>query len=413
MNIVKQNQMKLKITKLSSHNKNFSTSKKNFHNSTVNNTNNNSISSIKATKNIYIAAKNNLFNKKIPSFKHKASLKHYNFGDKICIYQKKNESQQHINAKNGHFPIDLLSKGKSQYNNNNIMKSSNYIKSSGNNINTSDNGNKKKVNISLNNKSTQFNHNNGLYINNSHIMKKNSKVTNLKKSNKNFTYINKNASPNYHNKNNKNKTAKNPTTTYIINTLTVSEKDLLNCGIGSGKHPKSTKKNSRDYENELNILIKEKEECEDIIKKQEKLIKKFEEDNEKLESKIKSIEHENTKINQKIELHQENQEQLIMLVKIVQRSGVNVEELIDKWNNEVEMENNSTVTNNSNYNNESYTDSINELNSKIDPSSFIPINIEEPKINKKVFAGIPKLNFDIINNSSGYNKKGKFRNNSK
>ena len=57
MNIVKQNQMKLKITKLSSHNKNFSTSKKNFHNSTVNNTNNNSISSIKATKNIYIANK--------------------------------------------------------------------------------------------------------------------------------------------------------------------------------------------------------------------------------------------------------------------------------------------------------------------------------------------------------------------
>ena len=423
MNIVKQNQMKLKISKLSSQNvsflfilkiqKNFSTSKKNFHNSTVNNTNNNSISSIKATKNIYISAKNNLFNKKIPSFKHKASLKHYNFGDKIYIYQKKNESQQHINAKSGHFPIDLLSKSKAQYNKNNIMKSSNYIKSCGNNVNNNNNCNKKNVNISINNKSTQLKNNNGLYINNSHIIKNNSKICNVKKSNPNFTYINKNTSYNYSNKNNKDRAANNPTTTYIINTLTVSEKDLLSSGVGSSKQPKSTKKINKDYENEINKLIKEKEDCENTIKKQQRLIQKFEEDNEKLENKIKSIEHENKKINQKIELHQENQEQLIMLVKIVQRSGVNVEELIDKWNNEVEMENNSTVTNNSNNNNESYTDSINESNSKIDPSSFIPINIEEPKVNKKVFAGIPRLNFDIIKNNTENHKRGKFRNNSK
>ena len=103
----------------------------------------------------------------------------------------------------------------------------------------------------------------------------------------------------------------------------------------------------------------------------------------------------------------ENQEQLIMLIKIVQKSGVDVEALIDKWNNEVEnMEENETSENK-----ESISDEINELNSKIDPSSFIPINIEEPHVNKKVFKGIPKLNFSNINNKKI--KKTKFKNNSK
>ena len=107
-----------------------------------------------------------------------------------------------------------------------------------------------------------------------------------------------------------------------------------------------------------------------------------------------------------------------MLVKIIQKSGVNVEELIDKWNNEVELENDDNNDNDNEYlsnysNNESFTDSINELNSKIDPSSFIPINIEEPHINKKVFNGIPKLNFDIIKNNNREGNKKKFRNNSK
>ena len=104
----------------------------------------------------------------------------------------------------------------------------------------------------------------------------------------------------------------------------------------------------------------------------------------------------------------ENQEQLIMLIKIVQKSGVDVEALIDKWNNEVENMNEEKEI--SDYK-ESISDEINELNSKIDPSSFIPIKIEEPHVNKKVFKGIPKLNFSNINNKD--NKKTKFKNNSK
>ena len=323
----------------------------------------------------------------------------------MYIYHKKNDSQKHTNSLGQNFPIDLLSKTSNQYKyNNNIFKANNYIKNNGNYIN-------KNNNTSMNNKSIQFNKannkntyvHNHININNSHIIKNNTKIPNPKQGNQNFSYINNNISHNY---NNKNKTT-NPINTYIINTLNVSEKDFLNSGISTSK-PKMNK----DYEKELEKLIKEKEESEDTIKKQEKLIEKLEEDNKKLDNKIKSIEYENKKISQKIQSHQENQEQLIMLVKIIQKSGVDVEELIDKWNNEVEQENNTSITNDSN-NNESYSDSINELNSKIDPSSFIPINIEEPHVNKKVFNGIPKLNFDMLKNNKEGNRKGKFRNNSK
>ena len=167
-------------------------------------------------------------------------------------------------------------------------------------------------------------------------------------------------------------------------------------------------------QNEINNLIKEKEESKNLIKKQKKLIEKFEEDNDNLENRIHLIEQENKKIKAKIDTYNENQEQLIMLIKIVQKSGVDVEALIDKWNDEVENmneENETSENNNINNNRESTSEEISELNGKIDPSSFIPINIEEPHINKKVFKGIPKLNFSNINSKE--TKKGKFKNNSK
>ena len=357
----------------------------------------------------------------MPSFIQKTSLKYYPVNKKMYLYKKKNESQQFINSLGMNFPVQLLSKNKySKFNNS--VKSNNSIK-----INKNNNKNKNNNSINnINNKSGHLNKNknNNNYIhsnfniNNSNILN-NSKISNSKKNNtnisnsSNITFVNNSASHNYNHKTNKNKSS-NPVNTYIINTLNVSEKDFLRSGITSAKPLKLNQKNNKDYEAEINKIIKEKEESQNIVKKQGKLIEKLIEDNQKLENKIKEIIYENQKISRKIEVHQDNQEQLIMLVKIVQKSGVDVEELIDKWNNDVENENeNNNITNDSNNfnNNESYTDSTNELNSKIDPSSFIPINIEEPHINKKVFKGIPKLNFDTINNRDS-NKK-KFRNNSK
>ena len=65
-------------------------------------------------------------------------------------------------------------------------------------------------------------------------------------------------------------------------------------------------------------------------------------------------------------------------------------------------------------------DSLNELNGKIDCSSFIPITVEEKKAEKKIkVSGIPKLNFDILknnynqNNNENKKKKDNFLNKSK
>lgn len=322
----------------------------------------------------------------------------------MYLYHKDNETQN--------FPINLISKKNNQYSNyNNIFKPNNYIKY---NENTNKSNN---INTSINNKTNQFNNNHNINSNyiynsinthnssNSHIIKNNFKIMDIKRKNQNSNHIN-----------NSNKSS-NPINTFIINTLNVTEKEFLGKRISTSNPQKySTYIKNKNYHNELNKLKKETDESQNIVKKQKKLIEKLEEDNQKLENEIKKIYNENKKIKQKIEINQENQEQLIMLVKIVQKSGINVEEMIDKWNEEVEMENNnSKIINKSNdsKNNESLTDSYNELNSNIDPSSFIPINIEKPQINKKVFNGIPKLNFEILKNNKRNNKKAKFRNNSK
>ena len=108
-----------------------SNSKKIFHSSTVSNTNNNSISSIKPAKknNYFIPSKQNLFNQKIPLFKPKTSLRKYPFNEKMNYHKKKNESQHYINSISSKFPLDLLTKTKSQYANYNYLKNNNSTKS--------------------------------------------------------------------------------------------------------------------------------------------------------------------------------------------------------------------------------------------------------------------------------------------
>ena len=54
---------------------------------------------------------------------------------------------------------------------------------------------------------------------------------------------------------------------------------------------------------------------------------------------------ENTNLKKKYGSLKENQEQLIMLIKIIQENGVDVDGLIDKWNNEVEMEDHYLIKN--------------------------------------------------------------------
>ena len=103
----------------------------------------------------------------------------YDIGEKIYIYQKKNDSKKYTNSIGQHFPIDLLSKNNNQYNN--LLKSNNnnYIKYNGNNnisknVNTSIN--KKNIKSSKNNNVNKGNYiYNSINFNNSHIVKANNK----------------------------------------------------------------------------------------------------------------------------------------------------------------------------------------------------------------------------------------------
>ena len=183
------------------------------------------------------------------------------------------------------------------------------------------------------------------------------------------------------------------TNNYIINTFNLSEKNYINNNTQTQKSPQRT------LTEEISKFRKEKEELKLINQKHSKLIEKLIEDNKNLSDKVNLILEENTKLKQKIKTYKENQEQLVMLVKIIQKNGVDIEQVIDKWNNDVAEEEEyekedklEEITSKS-----LALDSLNELNEKIDCSSFIPITMKDKKYEKKLkVTGVPKLNFDII-----------------
>jgi hypothetical protein len=201
------------------------------------------------------------------------------------------------------------------------------------------------------------------------------------------------------------------TNNYIINTLNVSKKKIINNGVSSAQFHPPAPQIIQDYQSQLTKLEnmkKEKEQIEKVYKMHYKLINRLEDENQKIGEKIIFIQNENKKLKKKIMSYEDTQEQLITLVQIVLKSGINIENLIDQWNNEIENESIKSVKyekdiNNLNNNDTSLTDSNYELNKKIDPSSFIPINIEKPQINKRVLIGIPKLNLNVIKNKDDNN----------
>ena len=417
MNVVKLIQPKLKNQKLFFINvsiilyiiltqKKISPNKNIFHNSTIEKTNNNTIASLVLanSKNFNVNAKNNYFNKKTPTSKQKISLKHYNIGQKMLIYRNNNENYQCLNPLKMNLPVDLFSKSNNMYYLNNTYNNTSSKNNSLSNKNNENYKNRRNDNFILNK----------LNINNSQDISNISKIPNSKK---NKTYISNNSniicindSITHNQKNIKSKTL-NSLNTNIIKNLNLSKQIFFN-KIISQKQPKENKKIIKDNENKIDKLIKQKEESEAIIKKQQKVIQKIIEDNQKLEIKIKDIEDENNKISNKIVTLKEYQDQLILLVKIIKKTGVDIEKIIDKWNDEIEKEN-INIGKESN-NSRNIHDSNNELNNKVDTTSFIPINIENPLVNKKVFKGIPKLDFSSINNyNKETNKKEKLKNNSK
>ena len=85
-----------------------------------------------------------------------------------------------------------------------------------------------------------------------------------------------------------------------------------------------------------------------------------------------------------------------MLIKIIQENGVDVDGLIDQWNNEIEMEENDGKDDESD--NRKSVDI--EMIKEHEKYEFLPITVDKSKNSKSMIKGVPKLNFNSI-------KKGK------
>ena len=171
------------------------------------------------------------------------------------------------------------------------------------------------------------------------------------------------------------------TNNYIINTLNVSEKNFANNSVMDKKN----------YEKDINKYKKEKEDLNNKIKEQKKYIEKLMEKNKKLDEKYNEVNEENMAIKKKYSTLKENQDQLIMLIKIIQENGVDVDGLIDQWNNEIEMEEKEGGKESDN------NKSVDiEMIKEHEKYEFLPITVENSKKSRSIIKGVPKLNFDAI-----------------
>ena len=174
------------------------------------------------------------------------------------------------------------------------------------------------------------------------------------------------------------------TNNYIINTLNVSEKNFANNS--------AMDKEKKNYEKDINKYKKEKEELDNKIKEQKTHIENLMEKNKKLDEKFNEVNQENISIKKKYNTLKENQEQLIMLIKIIQENGVDVDGLIDKWNIENEEKNNAEDSDN----NKSVDIEMIKEHQKYE---FLPITVDNSKKSRSIIKGVPKLNFDVIKQS--------------
>lgn len=194
----------------------------------------------------------------------------------------------------------------------------------------------------------------------------------------------KSSKPIIHNKNGCSMTVlKN--TGLLLNTLNLSSKNGFNMSIETSEP---------DLENKIKILQKEKEELTNKNKEQKKLISKLMNDNEEIEKNISQLNNYNKHLKDKIEQLKENQNQLVLLLKIIEKNGIDIEGIIDKWNEEVEKENEESEEKDS-----ITINNIEQSDSRMDSALYVPITIDEGdkaenKINYK--KNIPKLNFALL-----------------
>ena len=134
---------------------------------------------------------------------------------------------------------------------------------------------------------------------------------------------------------------------------------------------------------------REKEELLQKNKEQKKLISKLLSDNDKNERKLYQMREYNRELKLTIQDLKENESQLLLLIKIIGDKGIDIEEIIDKWNEEVKK-------NQENESESSFLNNIDSTSNRINDSSFVPITIDEEKENKVKNSNVPKLNFNFL-----------------
>ena len=153
-----------------------------------------------------------------------------------------------------------------------------------------------------------------------------------------------------------------------------------------------------DKDTSLMKVQREKEELLQKNKEQKKLISKLLSDNDKNERKLYQMREYNRELKLTIQDLKENESQLLLLIKIIGDKGIDIEEIIDKWNEEVKK-------NQENESESSFLNNIDSTSNRINDSSFVPITIDEEKENKVKNSNVPKLNFNFLHKKVVKKKK--------
>lgn len=96
--------------------------------------------------------------------------------------------------------------------------------------------------------------------------------------------------------------------------------------------------NNDIYTQKVSKLQKEKNNLVLKNNEQKTLIAKLTKDNETLQKELQEANEAKNLIKKKYEKLKENQDQLIMLLKLVEKEGVNLENIITKWNSQMDEE---------------------------------------------------------------------------
>lgn len=203
----------------------------------------------------------------------------------------------------------------------------------------------------------------------------------------------------------------------VISPLNISSKhfDSAHNKSTSVSYTNTNPNNNEYYTQKISKLEKEKNNL--ILKNNEQkvLISNLQKENEKLKKDLKTSEDSKSEIQSKYDTLKENQDQLVMLLKLVEKEGVNLENIISKWNSQMDEEeekNSSNNVNEDNINNLSEGEKENneedDLNDKEIHSDddlnggeeFLPLTLGENNINSNTVkikrANVPKLDFGGI-----------------